>query len=173
MSSTSEYKISKITDIYVDGSGSLPEKIEKKLSTVSWASQIEEELGDSLIDELLVSSSCSSNDSDTDLDINETVDNLVADFNKNNVSTLHASLFTVVTNLKKEIKNHIDSKYSNNFKIENFKDKLEWVRDLTDHFSKKLNMKIITHLSKNNSTISKFNAFSALGLFRWIMPVPV
>lgn len=121
---------------------------EKNLSSISWVNQIEDELGNLFIEEQLTPSS---SDSRTEESEEYNFDNITAtNFDEESSDQLLTNLFFIVTELKKNIKKCLDIKNKNNeekFLIDDFIEKLEYSKKISEYLSYKLKLPKIEHNS--------------------------
>lgn len=156
--SLSGYTVKNITDIYIDECPILSEQknIEQNLLNVSWVSQIEEELGDSFIDEPLTSGNTTPCNGLSEELESLNIKNIVSlGFNDVSDEFLLCNMTLIAYSIKKQLKQHIDSRYKEEFSILELIEKLEWAYDLTKYFSNKLKLPKINHNYNKNSSIPR------------------
>ena len=159
-------RIPSITDqvLYVDQSLKGSEGL--KLSTTSWASQIEEEMGNSITDEQLTGSNHTSLWKDTKVKNNDQstvsdkknvdIDNLINDVIElqDDIDLLNNQTL-VINSLRKTIKNYVDKYLQNKdqpaFDFTKSLHKLKWLLSVSKYFSDKLQIPIILHTIKGRS----------------------
>lgn len=142
--------------LYVDDN----ENIDLTLSTTSWASQIESELGNSINDEKLTGSNVASTwnvKSDVvkckgkDIEVDELIKLNMDDFN--DLELLEYQTL-IVNHLRKVVKHYTDKYLQNKDKIfdtNDFIKKLEWMLGASKKLSDKLGLQITLHSYKSKS----------------------
>lgn len=141
-------------DFYVSNNENNRSSSSLKLSTTSWASQIEEEIGDSMSNELLSKSTDNFVSNDTPVVTKKTYDinNIISNYDIetiNDITLLYHQTY-IMNNIRKELKNYMDKLFENNEKYD-FSDcinKLQWLLHVSKYFSDKLNLNSIVHTIK-------------------------
>ena len=129
-----------------------------KDSSASWASIVEEELGDSLHDKPLTGSLHKSKSFEEEDEEKKVV--TVDDILKSNHNDLNELLIleyqTIIsTNLKKIIKTDIEEKNINNFDFSSIIKKLEWLKLGSMILNNKLGLELCKHKFNNNNVIPR------------------
>lgn len=160
-------RIPSITDqvLYVDQNTN-KESDGLKLSTTSWASQIEEEMGNSITDEQLTGSNNASSWKDArsknndqvpvyekkNIDIDKLINENIE--TQDDVDLLNNQTI-IINSLRKTIKNYVDKYLQNKeqpaFDFSKSLNKLEWLLAVSKYFSDKLHTPIILHTTKGRN----------------------
>jgi hypothetical protein len=139
-----------------------------KMSNISWASQIEEEMGDSLTDEQLTGSSTTSSWKDSSSNLadleskNINIDKILQislDDNKTDDVKLLNYQTIMTNNIRKSIKVYVD-KYLHNKNNKEFNftlciKKLNWLQKVSKHFSDSLKLPIVLNAFSKTKVIPR------------------
>ncbi len=131
-------------DLYVKDCKTSITESELNVSNISWASMVEEELGNSITDKVLTGSIIKEDDEKKTCKKTDIDDIIKTDLKKlNDLEILEYQTF-VSGNLRKTIRHHIDN---NNYKLDIncLVDKLTWLRMASEVLSKKLGMRPHKH----------------------------
>jgi len=122
-----------------------------RLSTTSWASEIETEMGNSFSNEKLTGSSTISSWNEKSQNNTDFSDLKKIDIDSVDDLFLLETQSTVVSDVRKEIKKYNDEKLVSQENIDNVVKKLGWLQTVSKKFSDKLNLTITLHNSRTKS----------------------
>lgn len=122
-----------------------------RLSTTSWASEIETEMGNSFHNEKLSGSSTTSTWNEKNDKVADFSDLKKIDIDAVDDLFLLETQSIVVSNVRKEIKKYNDGKCVTQANIDDIAKKLSWLQTVSKKFSDKLKLTITLHNSKTKS----------------------